>query len=427
MPRISWLRLIFQRWLFILQTLAINSIDSAAKPDYSRARAANKASFFSSGLATAPWAAIMPYVKERLVLDDFFYAVVLLTFGIGAVVGMPVTGCLVKRFGVKPVILTATVLMYLGMLAVSYTDVTLSLVLAGTFIWGAFLGILDIANNVHAARYEELTRSHILSGFQGWYTIGCLAGAGFSPLLLYLGIDTFSIAIILCAFGFVLLWYTVCGLINTHGQRRESAVSQTVLSETKAAGSSAEKSAGNSKKQLKPFGKTAIIRAGIVCFSMYLAEGLIFDWGGVYLIEECGMQISLASIGFVIFEISTALMRFTGDCAVEKIGERRILVFGSILSFVALLAAAFISSWQIVLFCYALLGVALANVVPVMISKTARHCARDKAQAIAMVGTIGYAGVLVGPALLGAMAMTSGLPSIFILGAAFMLLINLAP
>ena len=59
-------------------------------------------------------------------------------------------------------------------------------------------------------------------------------------------------------------------------------------------------------------------------------------------------------------------------------------------------------------------GLAIANVVPVMLSETARISGVNQGKAISFVGTLGYSGLLLGPGVLGMVATLCGLRGMFI-------------
>lgn len=46
---------------------------------YENSKRAGKLSFMLTGIGMAPWATIMPYVKDRLALDEIYYAQLLLS------------------------------------------------------------------------------------------------------------------------------------------------------------------------------------------------------------------------------------------------------------------------------------------------------------------------------------------------------------
>ncbi len=373
------------------------------------ARAANKISFFNAGLATAPWAAVMPYVKTRLMLDDLSYAMVLLSFGVGAVIGMPLTGRLAARFGVRRILVIATFALFLFMCAAAHAALPYWAEFWAVIGWGFSLGITEVGNNLHGTVLEERDKTRLLSGLQAYYTIGCIFGATLFPLLLMHGADCFLIAAGAGIGGCLLQSLAGPALLNTKGSARSGNETGAV---TEASG--------------YPRGVLRfVIIAGVVCMLMYLSEGMIYDWGAVYLIDECGFAIEIASVGYLLFQICTALLRLTGDRLVNRVGPRRIIAGGAALAFFCLLVCSLYHQSFAVLLCYALLGAATANIVPVAMSDTGRRCPLNKARAIALVGTMGYSGVLLGPALLGLCALHFGLPFIMIFTACCMVLMGI--
>ena len=76
----------------------------------------------------------------------------LLSLGVGSLVAMPMTGILSARFGSKPIIVSGALGMVVCLLlTVAATPISLGLVL---FAFGAALGSLDVAMNIHAVEVE---------------------------------------------------------------------------------------------------------------------------------------------------------------------------------------------------------------------------------------------------------------------------------
>ena len=121
-----------------------------------------------------------------------------------------------------------------------------------------------------------------------------------------------------------------------------------------------------------------------------------------------------------------AAMRFSGDNLVHRYGPQRIVFWGASIAAVGLLVAV-AAPWQsVVLLGFLLVGIGAANVVPVLFS--AAGCA-DKSSpelALAAVTTMGYAGQLAGPALIGFVAHSTSLPVALGMMAAPMMLVALA-
>jgi MFS family permease len=63
---------------------------------------------------------------------------------------------------------------------------------------------------------------------------------------------------------------------------------------------------------------------------------------------------------------------------------------------------------------FALTGIGLANLVPLLFSAAGRHGGANPGAAIAAVSFIGYGGMLVAPSLIGVTAEQVGFPAVFV-------------
>src|SRR5215475_10915789 len=117
--------------------------------DLSGARVATRLAFFVPGFGMAAWAPLVPFAKARLAVDDSVLGLLLLCLGIGSVVAMLLTGVLSARYGSKPIVLVGGfgLSVVLPWLAVASTPAVLGLSL---FLFGASLGSIDVAVNIHA-------------------------------------------------------------------------------------------------------------------------------------------------------------------------------------------------------------------------------------------------------------------------------------
>lgn len=369
---------------------------------YSKSKTAGRLSFLLTGVGMAPWAAVMPYVKDRLSLDEILYARLLLTFGVGAVLGMPLAGILCKRFGIKKVIELSLMMLFATVLVISSSKIGYLTAVLTVTLWGFFIGLLEVANNIYGTFFEDLTKQRLLSGFQAYATIGCIFSAVIYPVLLPTGLTPFDVSVLISLPSLLLVVYIVRHLIDTHGQRSSGSEK-----------SSADLNDDTVITVKNTFSKLHIVTAGIACLLMFLCEGMVYDWSGVYLNVKCGVSLELAATGYAIFQCAVAFMRLLGDRLTVRFGGIRLLCTGSMIAFISLQFIAFHHNAISVIACFAITGFALGNVVPVIISAVARNCGSNKSGAISTVGTIGYAGVLLGPALLGLLADRFGLDMIF--------------
>ena len=368
-----------------------NTKMSYTKTQIKRANLAGKGAFLLTGIGIAPWASIMPFVKENLNLNELYYTFLLLSFGIGAVIGMPLAGPLSKKFGVKRVLTLSFISLFVCVATISIPCINYISCALVICIWGASLGVTEVANNIHGTYFEEISKEHMLSGFHAFETIGCLLAAFLFPFLLVLDIQVFYVSLCVCIPAILLSLCIDHGLLNTHGIKEENTIKQT---------------------QKTPI-CTLIIASGLACMLMYLCEGLVYDWSGIYLFDKCSISLNTASLGYVFFQITVALFRIKGDMLITLLGARKVLVIGSLFAFICLYLISLCHNPYVVIALFALLGICVANVVPVIISNVAQNCGQDKAKAISIVGTIGYAGVMIGPAVLGLIASIVSLDAIF--------------
>ncbi len=74
-------------------------------PNTPASRLATRLAFWISGVEASAWAPMVPFVKQRLQVDDRSLGLLLLCMGIGSVAAMVRTGSLCARYGCKPVVL----------------------------------------------------------------------------------------------------------------------------------------------------------------------------------------------------------------------------------------------------------------------------------------------------------------------------------
>src|SRR5947209_3790620 len=117
-------------------------------------RLATRLAFLVAGFGIACWAPLVPFAKIRLGVDDGILGLLLLSLGIGSVVAMLLTGVLSARYGSKPIIIAGGLglVFVLPLLAITSSPATLAPAL---FAFGAALGSIDVAMNIHAVEVER--------------------------------------------------------------------------------------------------------------------------------------------------------------------------------------------------------------------------------------------------------------------------------
>ena len=112
--------------------------------------------------------------------------------------------------------------------------------------------------------------------------------------------------------------------------------------------------------------------------------------------------------------------RLMGDTIVKKLGPRSIVAGGGSIAALGIALAALVPYWQISLVGYALVGLGCSNIVPVLFSAVGRQRTMPQSVAVPALTTLGYAGILAGPAGIGFIARHSSLVAAFLLVAVLM-------
>lgn len=125
----------------------------------------------------------------------------------------------------------------------------------------------------------------------------------------------------------------------------------------------------------------------------------------------------------MLFSGAMTLGRLGGDRVVARLGAARVLTAGAGLATFGILCLLVAPVAGLALAGFVLVGLGASNIVPVLFSLAGRQGVMAPTLAIASVTTLGYAGILLGPALLGFVAHRFDLVIAFALLGALLLII----
>lgn len=104
-----------------------------------------------------------------------------------------------------------------------------------------------------------------------------------------------------------------------------------------------------------------------------------------------------------------ALGRFGGDAVRARVAPIPLMVLSGVLAAAGMAMALLVPAAQAGLLGFALVGLGLSNVVPVLFSAASRIPGMAPAHGIAAVSAVGYLGMMAGPPLIGLVAEHSSL------------------
>jgi MFS family permease len=341
--------------------------------------------FFIAGLGIAAWAPLVPYAKVRAGLDDGTLGLLLLCLGVGSILAMPLAGMLASRFGCRKVATGGTLLICLA-LPLLATVSSIPALIAALFIFGAGLGTVDSTVNLQAVIVERASGKNMMSGFHGLFSLGGIVGAAGVSGLLGLGMSPLGATLVVVVILLIALAKAAPHLLPYGSDSSGPAFAI-------------------------PHGIVLFI--GVMCFIVFLAEGAALDWSAVFLAQERGIDTAYAGLGYAAFALTMTTGRLTGDSIVRRLGATRVMVFGGLTAAAGLFMATLAPGWEAALLGYTLLGAGCSNIVPVLYTAVGKQTVMPESIAVPAITTLGYAGILAGPAVIGFIAHGSSLSFAF--------------
>jgi Major Facilitator Superfamily len=350
-----------------------------------QARGAVAAIFLVNGTAFASWVPHIPTVQQKLDLSPGVLGLALLAIAAGSLVSMPLAGWMVARHGSRIVALVAGSL-YCAVVPLPLLAPSLSALVVTLILFGAFNGAMDVSMNAHGVAVERQLGRPIMSSLHAMFSIGGIVGAGSAVVLLPLGVAPITHVGVTALLGFALMLMTARFLLP-------HAVDSGV----------------DGPHFVVPRGSLLVL--GAMGFFILMTEGAMGDWTAVYLRMDLGAGAGLAGAGFAVFSAAMAVGRLTGDRLVAAFGPVAMVGWGAMVAALGLGGALLLHDPLAAILGFGLVGLGLANIVPILFSAAGRTPGMAPGAAIAAVTTAGYSGFLAGPPLVGFAAEWIGLPA----------------
>ena len=375
-----------------------------------KAKKATQYIFLVCGFALSSWAPMVPFAKERLHLNDGNLGLLLLLLGAGAISMMPLSGYLSKLYGTRIVILVSGLVaaVFLPVLLLMPNSYTMG---AALFVFGGGIGVIDVAMNSHGIHVQNQYGRPIMSSLHGLFSVGGLCGSLGLGLLMRAGLNPLTAAISISILLIVILLWKYQSLF-TREQEGDMTENDTQHE--------------NKVKTRSGWLSPRVIFLGAACFAVFLSEGAMLDWSALFLKENRGIDAELAGVGYATFSIAMAAMRLLGDRIVERLSGKTVVVGGGLIAALGIFIAVATPWIPVTLLGFVLLGIGAANIVPVFFSEGGRLKGIPASAAIPAISTMGYAGQLAGPALLGFIAYHFSLTAALTFTGALLLIVALA-
>jgi predicted MFS family arabinose efflux permease len=310
---------------------------------------------------------------------------VLFAAATGAVISLFGAGRLIGRLGARKACAMAAAVMGVA-LSLTLVWGTLWLLLPAMLLFGMAMSLFDVAINTEGTALESLAGRTVMSNLHAMFSVGAMAGAALTGALLRASVDP---RVQLAAIGIataVIVAIAARWMLEAHPAPAPGEAQQHFA---------------------WPRGMLLVI--GLMIFAGMSAEGVMYDWCVLYLKQELHLGQDVAAMGYAAFTAAMALARFGGDALRARYSERNLLRASAGLSAVAMAVVLTSGNAVVSIIGYALVGAGLAPVVPILFNAATRVPGTSRAAAIAAVSSIGYAGFMIGPPLIGGLAQALSL------------------
>jgi MFS family permease len=141
----------------------------------------------------------------------------------------------------------------------------------------------------------------------------------------------------------------------------------------------------------------------------FLAEGSMETWSAIYLRDVLGAGAFVGALGPGAFHAAMLAGRLIGAGVAGSVGAATTLLVAGSMTVVGMAVALVVPVPLLALPGMALAALGASFVVPVVVSLAADRAGRHAGRAASYVLTLGYAGFLVGPSLVGMLGELAGL------------------
>jgi fucose permease len=268
-------------------------------------------------------------------------------------------------------------------------------------VLGAMIGCMDVAMNANAVEVERKLGRAIMSASHGFWSLGGFVGGSLGGLVIArLGSEAQALMtagtaglLVVCAMPF---------LLNVPPEAPEQ---------------------GAPRVRFLPRDPRLWLLGALAFFAM-VPEGAVLDWGALYLKDELGADVARSGLAFALFAGAMAVMRFAGDAVRNRIGAVRTLRLSGIIGAAGLAGAAAAPTDLVAIAAFAVAGLGVANMVPVIFSAAGNHPGMPSGTAMAAVTMVGYSGILVAPSTIGFVAAETGFRLTFAVLALLLLVVS---
>ncbi|MBC7510629.1 MAG: MFS transporter [Ferruginibacter sp.] len=338
--------------------------------------------FATSSLLFGTWVASIPGIKQRLGFTDGSLGLSLLLSPLGAITGMLLSTRVFSKVPVGRWMLNGYRFLCLLMI-LQINSVNRPMFWTCLYLFGLCSFLNGVSSNATVNLMEKKTGRLLMSTCHGMYSLGGAVSAGLAALMFSFHVISGWQIVIIAAIIFTIIT----------ANQKLLLTNQDII---------------HSKSGIKLPSPT-ILGISFICMVTFMAEGCVADWSAIYLKESLHAPKELVSLGYAGFSVAMTLGRLNGDSLIAKIGSKKIVIAGCLLSAIGFTIVVLAPLVPVAIVGYILIGCGSSCIVPVLFSASANIPGVSTVEGFAMVTTGGLIGFLTGPSLIGFISEKSNL------------------
>ena len=358
---------------------------------YASARLACMFYFMAPGLAYGLVTSRMPALKNMTGATEGELGIILLCFGLSALIGLAFAPRLIAKISAKTTLLASSLACMVFVVLVSFSSSVWFFGIAMALL-GICMGLCDVTMNVQGVEVERAYKKSSMNILHAGYNIGAAAAACAGSIFAATNFGVWVNFVLPVAIIAGMLWWAEPRLVTENLEKPERSESSPLVSV-------------EPKKRL-PF---LVWVCGLLCVCCYVSEGSVGEWGSLYLHQEKAAPESIAALVFAGFSICSLMCRLVADRLRNNFGDFLVSTAGATLALAGMLTVLSSSSWSICLIGYAMMGLGQAPIVPIAFSRAGAIKGVSTARATSLVSLLAYAGLLFAPPAFGLSAEHFGL------------------
>ena len=315
--------------------------------------------FFVLGMAMGVWGAQVPAVKAHYGLDEQTSR-----WPCSPAPAAPCCACSPparwwRVSGARRCVQAAGTLM-LASVALVLQARPLGALFALMLLLGAGSGCSTWPSTPRAARSSSARGAKLMSGLHAMFSLGGMAGALLCFLLHRGGVaPQFQLAGSAAAMA-IALWASAAGLGS---QRTDSEEAPAPIA----------------------WPRGILLWMGVLTALCMVAEGSMYDWSALFIRQELATDAATGALGFAAFSAAMAIGRLFGDRVRERFTPVALMRGSGVLATAGMALALTTAAPAVALLGFMLVGLGLANVVPVMFAAAAQVPGVSPAHGVAAV------------------------------------------